>query len=181
MIENMTEKTPENMNKNWYLLYCKSREEDRAQANLANQGVESFFPTIQKEKILHKKKVIVDEALFPSYLFILIDPEDAVFPRIRSTRGVFDFVRSAGKVVIAPSALLDEMKALSVKLHQADTTPEKLFKEGDYVEIQSGSFKGIKAIYTCNDGAERSMLLLNVLNKEQKLSFENTDLKKIEK
>ena len=168
----------ESATKNWYLLYCKSREEDRAQANLANQGIESFFPTIQREKILRKKKIVVDEALFPSYLFIHIDPEDPVFPRIRSTRGVFDFVRTLGKAVTVSTALIEQLRTLSTELHQQNIQPEKLFKTGDKVEIKSGSFKGIQAIFSCDDGTERSMLLLDVLNKEQKLSFGNTDFQK---
>lgn len=174
----MTKNIAVNTNKSWYLLYCKSREEDRAQANLANQGVESFFPTIQREKILRKKKIVVDEALFPSYLFVYIDPENPVFPRIRSTRGVFDFVRTLGKPVTVPSLLIEQLRTLSTELHQQNIQPEKLFKSGDKVEIKSGSFKGIQAIFSCNDGTERSILLLNILNKEQELSFGNTDFQK---
>lgn len=178
MTEEINDDIKEYTNKNWYLLYCKSREEGRAQTNLENQGVESFFPTIQIEKILRKQKIVVDEALFPSYLFVYIDPEHPVFPRIRSTRGVFDFVRFGGKVTTVPNLLVDQLKNLSKELHQAGVTPKKLFEKGDKIEIKSGPFKGIKAIYSCHDGLERSILLLNILNKEQKLPFDNANIKK---
>ena len=178
MTEEINDDTKEYTNKNWYLLYCKSREEGRAQTNLENQGVESFFPTIQIEKILRKQKVVVDEALFPSYLFVYIDPEDPVFPRIRSTRGVFDFVRFNKKISIVSKELVNQLKSLSKDLHQVGVAPKKLFKKGDKIEIKSGPFKGIEAIYACHDGLERSILLLNVLNKEQKLPFDNTNIKK---
>ena len=31
------------MSKQWFVVYCKSREELRAQQNLENQGIPSFF------------------------------------------------------------------------------------------------------------------------------------------
>lgn len=46
----------------------------------------------------------------------------------------------------------------------------KLLSEGDSVIITEGAFEGLKAIFTEPDGEARSMLLLNLLNKEVKQS-----------
>ena len=57
---------------------------------------------------------------------------------------------------------------------------KSLLKKGDKVEILSGSFQGLTAIFEAQDGLERSMLLLKVLNQENKISFSNKDIKKLE-
>lgn len=53
---------------------------------------------------------------------------------------------------------------------------ELLFKNGDKVNIVSDPFKGATTIFSSNDGLERSMLLLNVLNQENKISFRNKEI-----
>ncbi|MCP5077874.1 MAG: transcription/translation regulatory transformer protein RfaH [Psychromonas sp.] len=167
------------MNKQWFIVYCKSREENRALENLHNQGINSFFPKIKNEKIYRGKKTVSEEALFPSYLFIHIDQEDSRFSRVRSTRGINDFIRFGGKITTVPTLLIEQLKKLCYVLNDFDADKKSLFKEGDKIEVMQGAFKGATAIFASDDGLERSMLLLKVLNQEKSISFCNKEIKKI--
>jgi transcriptional antiterminator RfaH len=168
------------MSKQWFVVYCKNREELRAQQNLQNQGIHSFFPKIRREKMLRGKKTIVEEALFPSYLFVLIDDQDSHFTRIRSTRGINDFVRFGNKLACVPEKLIKQLEAACYSINNLDVDTSSQLKSGDKVEILNGSFQGLTAIFKKQDGLERSMLLLKVLNQENEISFSNKDIKKLE-
>ncbi len=62
--------------------------------HLENQSVECFYPEVCVEKILRGKRQMVQEPLFPSYMFVRFDFENGPsFTTVRSTRGVVDFVR----------------------------------------------------------------------------------------
>ena len=167
------------MNKQWFVVYCKSREESRAYQHLLNQGVISFFPKMKKQKLVRGKKTTSEEALFPSYLFINIDQHDNCFTRIRSTRGINDFVRFGGQIATVSDALIEHLKTLCHVLNDIEVDTNSLLKSGDAVEILKGSFKGATAIFTCEDGLSRSMLMLNILNQQQHISFCNTEMQKI--
>ena len=169
------------MNKQWFVVYCKSREESRACQHLQNQGIVSFFPKIKKNKIIRGKKSIVEEALFPSYLFINIDILDANFSSIRWTRGINDFIRFGGQIATVRDDIIDQLKKICYVLNDLDVDedPKSLLKDGDKVEIIEGAFKGATAIFSCEDGLERSMLLLKVLNQEKSISFCNKTIQKV--
>lgn len=49
----------------------------------------------------------------------------------------------------------------------------------DSVVITEGAFEGLQAIFAEPDGEARSMLLLNLLNKEVLQSVKNTDFRKV--
>lgn len=169
----------EQMNKQWYVVYCKSREESRACQHLQNQGITSFFPKIKKQKMLRGKKTVSEEPLFPNYIFVNIDHLDANFPRIRSTRGINDFIRFGGQITTVLNDLIEQLKKLCHVLNDIDMDTKSLFKNGDKVEVIQGAFKGSTAIFASEDGLERSMLLLKVLNQEQTISFSNKEIQKV--
>lgn len=50
---------------------------------------------------------------------------------------------------------------------------------GDEVLITDGIFTGLQAIYTEPDGEARSMLLLNLLNKQVRQSIDNRQFQKM--
>ncbi len=168
------------MSKQWFVVYCKSREEVRAQQNLQNQGIHSFFPKIRKQKIIRGKKTDVEEALFPSYLFVFIDQEDSNFPCIRSTRGINSFVRFGNKIACVSEKLIKQLEDACHSINDLEIDTKSLLKNGDKVEILNGSFQGLTAIFEEQDGLNRSMLLLKVLNQENKISFCNKEIKKLE-
>jgi transcriptional antiterminator RfaH len=123
---------------------------------------------------------VVEEALFPSYLFIFIDQENSNFPKIRSTRGINDFVKFGNKVVNVSETLIKQLEDLCYSNNDLIVESKPHLKNGDKVEILSGSFQGLTAIFKEQHGLERSMLLLKLLNQEITISFSNNDIKKLE-
>ena len=94
----------------WFLLQTKSRQEARAVENLGRQGVDSFCPMVRIEKVSRGTRVIKEEALFPSYLFVNFNQSKVSATTVRSTRGVSHFVTSAGSPVMVPDTLIEQLQ-----------------------------------------------------------------------
>ena len=158
----------------WYLLYCKRGQLQRAQEHLERQAVNCLTPMITLEKIVRGKRTSVSEPLFPNYLFVEFDPEVIHTTTINATRGVSHFVRFGARPATVPSSVIHQ---LSIYQPEDITDPETPYP-GDCVVITEGAFVGLKAIFAEPDGEARSMLLLNLLNKQVKQSVKNTDFRK---
>lgn len=149
-----------NDNRHWYLIQTKPRQESRAEENLRRQHFECYRP--------HKPRDVdggkPGEALFPGYLFIRLDRKlDNWYP-IRSTRGVARVVSFGGE----PTAVRDELiEQLRQRVGTTAETPE--FQPGEPVKLNGGGFNDLEAIFVSADGQKRSVILLNLLQREQKV------------
>ncbi|MBS0849895.1 transcription/translation regulatory transformer protein RfaH [Citrobacter sp. JGM124] len=161
--------------KSWYLLYCKRGQLLRAKEHLERQTVTCLTPFISIEKVVQGKRSVVSEPLFPNYMFVAFDPESIHTTTINATRGVSHFVRFGTQPATVPEAVIEELMQAE---HDTIIDPETPCP-GDTVMITEGSFEGIQAIFAETDGETRSMLLLNLLNKQIKQSIKNTDFRKL--
>lgn len=163
--------------KDWYLLYCKRSEQERAVINLDRQGVECYYPQVTVQKIVRGKRVEVSEPLFPSYMFVYFDPENISYTTIRSTRGVADFIRQGARPqVVQPDLIYGLMMNEDCEEHQSKLS--SLPRPGESLKLKQGQFKGIEAIYQEPDGEKRSFMLINLLGKPVKVSVQNEDIVK---
>ncbi|PWW02638.1 transcription/translation regulatory transformer protein RfaH [Mangrovibacter plantisponsor] len=160
----------------WYLLYCKRGQVQRAQEHLERQSVNCVTPMITLEKIVRGKRTAVQEPLFPNYLFVEFDPERIHTTTVNSTRGVSHFVRFGTQPAIVPDDVINQL--LCYQPGSDITDPETPYP-GDQVVITDGTFEGLDAIFTEPDGETRSILLLNLLNKQVLRSVKNTEFRKI--
>ncbi|WP_157826675.1 transcription/translation regulatory transformer protein RfaH [Colwellia sp. 12G3] len=168
------------MRTSWYLLTTKPKNEQRAVENLTAQKIEVYFPKVKQLKKRQGKKLIGEEALFPNYLFVKLDTEKDNFNAIRSTRGVSNFVRFGLNYGKVSNEFINELS--SDLNNQAERTNLKTLiniNKGDELVILDGPLAGLKGVYQCKDGLERSILLLNILGKENKVVIENDDFDKI--
>jgi len=158
--------------KDWYLLYCKSREEERAIEHLQNQGIESFYPTKAVKKIRKGIASVKHEPLFPNYLFVSLNPETANFNAVRSTRGVASFVRFGAIYSIVADDVIQLMRQ---ELNKVNCTVDdtQCPKEGDVVVINDGVYSGLEAIFKASDGFERSVLLIKLIEQQASLTMDN--------
>ncbi|XTZ38393.1 transcription/translation regulatory transformer protein RfaH [Salmonella enterica] len=160
--------------RSWYLLYCKRGQLQRAQEHLERQAVSCLTPMIALEKIVRGKRTTVNEPLFPNYLFVEFDPEVIHTTTINATRGVSHFVRFGKHPASVPPSVIHQ---LSIYQPEGITDPDTPYP-GDDVIITEGALEGLKAIFKEADGEARSVLLLNLLNKQVVQSVKNTDFRK---
>lgn len=150
-------------NPRWYLLQTKPRQDSRAEEHLRRQHFECYRPL--KPPAAGQGKA--QEALFPGYLFIRLDPQRDNWYPIRSTRGVARVVAFGGGPVPVRDELIEQLRQ---RLATEDSQSEPLaFKPGDRVQLNGGSFQDLEAIFVCRDGETRAVILLNLLQREQKV------------
>ncbi|WP_251360164.1 transcription/translation regulatory transformer protein RfaH [Kangiella sp. TOML190] len=163
----------------WYLIQAKPKQQAKAKEHLDNQGIENFYPTIEIEKIIRGKRQKVLEPLFANYIFVRLDDEAIGWSKIRSTRGVRDFVRFGSQVAKVPEPLIESIKQ-DVSSLTAESIESNVPKVGEKVKITDGVFKDLEGIYKAKNGEERSIILLTVLNKVTELEILNTQVAKLE-
>jgi transcriptional antiterminator RfaH len=159
----------------WYLIHCKPREDERAREHLERQEYRCYLPTFAAERVRGGRKAVVQEPLFPRYLFIHLDEvKDNWYP-IRSTRGVSNIVCCNGQPIPVRDQVIDGIRNRLAAC--ADREP--YLKPGERVEIAEGPFARLEAIFLASDGDERVVLLLNILQQDQRLSFPVGSVRKV--
>ncbi len=156
----------------WYLVQCKANQDERAEINLVNQGYTCFRPTHRRERVLQGRRRIVRESLFPGYLFIQLGSGESWAP-LRSTRGVLRIVSFGGK----PLPVGDDLIARLYK-HDSGAPVEARFACGERVRINEGPFVDVEAIFLAMEGEQRVLLLMTLLQREQRISVPLVDISK---
>lgn len=147
----------------WYLVQCKSRQDERAQEHLMRQGYYCYRPELSCECIVRGRRQIKVQSLFPGYLFIAL-ADDANWTPLRSTRGITRVVGFGGIPMKVDARLIIQLQ------QRAGQAPKPLLQQGDSVRITEGSFAELDAIFMAMDGDERVILLLNLLNRKEQVS-----------
>ena len=148
----------------WYVIQHKPGQGDRAVQNLRNQNFDCFYPKILVEKVRSGKRTRRLEPLFSGYLFINLHNEDQDLSIMRSTRGVLRLVGFGNSPATVDQAVIDD---INVRLEHVTT--QGGLKSGQAVELDDGPFKGLNAIFQCYDGDERAVVLINFMQKHQRL------------
>ncbi len=155
----------------WHLIYTKPRQEKRAALNLIQQGFEVFFPMMSKEVLRQNSLDKVEEPLFKRYLFVRFDEKSSPWHVIKNTLGVSDLVRFGNVLATIPDEMIDVFKTFELPTSE-------MFIKGQVLKVTDGPFKDLEVIYQLKDGNQRAIVLIEMLNKTQKIAIDLKDLKK---
>ncbi|PHN33293.1 transcription/translation regulatory transformer protein RfaH [Pseudomonas sp. ICMP 561] len=159
----------------WYLIQTKPRQEARAEEHLQRQNFECYRPFKPGDTKKRSARPMNQEELFPGYLFIRMDQiHDNWYP-IRSTRGVARIVTFGGHPVPVQDELIEQ-----IRLRLSTPAPKAEFRYGEHVLIKAGELCDIEAIFLACDGTERAVILLNLLQREQKVVLPMSSLLRME-
>lgn len=163
---------------NWYLIHTKPRQEKCALLNLEQQGYECYLPILPSEKLRQGLLTVVDEPLFPRYLFIRLDKGESAksWSPIRSTKGVSRLVSFGVEPAKVDGRLVEMLRAQENTIQEQ---PQRLFTPGERVMVTGGAFAGVEAIYQMRDGESRVMVLIELLSKPVRMSVVPASLRKV--
>ncbi|MGB5324265.1 MAG: transcription/translation regulatory transformer protein RfaH [Pseudomonadales bacterium] len=162
--------------RHWYTIHTKPRQETCAAEHLRRQAFEVYLPCIKQSHRYRGQWREKTESLFPRYLFIRLDLGlDNIAP-IRSTYGVSTLVSFCGQPATVPDPFIYALTRSSDPETGLIYPKKDLFEAGTEVTIMDGPLQGLKAIFKVNDGEQRSIILLELLGKIQKISIDRDHL-----
>jgi len=136
-----------NLGRNWYVIHTYSGYEDAVARNL-KQRIEALgmqdkifnvlVPKEKKIKIKNGKRVVVEEKIYPGYVFVDMVVTDDSWYVVRNTPMVTGFI-GAGTT---PRPVQDEeIKEILRKIVEEEPKYKVEFSVGDLVKIMDGPFK----------------------------------------
>lgn len=157
----------------WYVVYSKPKQENLAVLNLNNQNFETFNPGLRSKKRRSAGLCVVEEPLFPRYLFVNLEEGRHDFSKIRSTRGCVDFVRFSGQPKPVDDAFVDSLRQSLGQDNFLDLTPNytKKFAVGQKVQVLEGAFSGFISEISALKSEDRVLVLLDVLGSRRKVEL----------
>jgi transcriptional antiterminator RfaH len=159
------------MARTWYLIQSKPRNEARALENLMRQGYETYLPLIEVERLQRGKLLRKMEPLFSRYLFLHLEEGNDNWGPIRSTLGVAGMVRFGQAYAAVPDPVIEVIRERTQEIR------ERLFATGDAVQVVSGPLVGLEGVFEISDGEQRSFVLLEFMQKQQRVSVSTADLR----
>ena len=160
----------------WWVVQTKPQGEALAIEHLHEQKLTTYCPMYQKETLRGRQVKVTTTPLFERYVFVLADQAaQQTVHTIRSTRGVSKLIKVGEQPTLIKASIIEAIKALEnghlnkVKQH---------FTSNDKVVISQGIYKGLEAIYQMDDGLERAVVMLNLLQRDTQLTLNKTQLKK---
>lgn len=150
----------------WYAVFCRPGQDQRAEIHFLNQGFETFRPKIRFTR--RRNGTLRDrvDSLFPRYLFLRLEDLTQDWAPIRSTRGAVGLVRLGDQVPVVPEDLIESLKGRTDEQGIVDLSAGVDFKPGETVEIMEGPLAGFRGLFQARNGEERVVVLLNLMQGE---------------
>jgi transcriptional antiterminator RfaH len=150
----------------WYVAQTLPRKEELARQNLSRQRFAAFLPRYKATRHHARRRYDVMAPLFPGYLFVRFDPDEAPWRSINGTIGVLRLVgpRQARPLAM-PASAVDNIMArcrdgVMISLIEC-------LEPGAVVRVMSGPFADRLVRIEALDGQERVRVLLNILGADQ--------------
>lgn len=166
------------MDKNWYLVYTKPRQERVARTHLLRQGYEAYLPLIRELRRRQGRRLPIVGPMFPRYLFVRLDTRTDNWAPIRSTVGVVSLVRFGGE----PARVPDDLIALLQEREDGEglqILPPETFRAGTRVRVTAGALAGYEGIFLASSGRQRVVILLDLLGRHTRAVVSRRDLEPV--
>jgi transcription antitermination factor NusG len=158
----------------WFVLHTRSRQEKALQADLTALDVQCYLPLVQQVRYYGKRKFLVEEPLFPGYVFLRGTRENA-FSADRTKR-------VANILTVKDQVRIDwELRNLALALGQGlRLDPYPYLKVGYRAEVRSGPFRGLQGLIERRTGADRLVLTVDMLGRALSLEMHGALLEPLE-
>lgn len=150
----------------WFLVQTKPAAEKSALENLERQGYRVYHPRLLERVLRRGRWLDRIVSLFPRYVFVQVDVVCQSIAPIRSTIGIANIVRFGSEPTVVPDGIVDALMRKADPesgLHRLKERPP--LERGARVSILAGVFEGLEGIFEREGGAERAVVLIELLGR----------------
>jgi len=160
----------------WYCLQAKPRREQNLALHLQQRyDLEAFCPMLRRKRKIRNKRRVVQEALFPRYLFCRFDLAQH-FRAARYAPDAIGLVSRGDMPISVPDEVIADLRSWAGP-DAAPLEADPGLRPGDTVTVSEGPFQGLEAtVLQSLDKNERVALLLTFMNTVTRLHIDRAQL-----
>jgi len=161
---------------NWYAAYTCGRHEKSVARQLEERSIDCFLPLYRSWHRWADRRKQVELALFPSYVFVHIDPRDRM--RVLQLPGVVRLVTFNGNPAVLPET---EIECLRNGLEQGIyAQPHPYLRVGRRVRVIRGPLAGVHGILARKKDKLRFVISIDVLMRSVAVELNAEDIEAAE-
>ncbi|MHC4416208.1 MAG: transcription termination/antitermination protein NusG [Planctomycetota bacterium] len=158
----------------WHALHTRARQEKALAQTLAAANVEHYLPLLNRTRYRGRRKRVVREPLFASYLF-LHGPTEATYLAV-ATKRVANVITVADQ-----DRFTRELEQIRRALDNgADLSPYRYLRIGRRVRVTAGSFCGIEGMIEEWSKPDRLVLQIDALGRATSLEIDASLLEPVD-
>jgi transcriptional antiterminator RfaH len=164
--------------RNWYAVYTKPREEERAESNLRAWGMKTFMPRIKEQRGGNSTSKGTVKYLFPRYLFAHFNSNSGELHKVIYTRGVCNVVRFGDIPCPIDDFIIETI--MSQVGREGFITIDDSIRRGDQVRITDGPFRELVGTVDSEmSDHDRLVVLLSSVSYQGRIMIERALVRKI--
>ena len=155
----------------WEVIHTKPRCEKKLAEYARRSGITYYLPQMDSKRVYQRRIVNFTKPMFPSYLFVVLDP------RQRQTLLISGYTVSFIRVS-RQDQLLQELKNLKLSRSPEIELENTLWlSEGLQVEITSGALKGVTGVVESHARLDEVRLQVQILRQAVLVKIDPRDVK----
>jgi transcription antitermination factor NusG len=158
----------------WHVLHTRARQEKAVARALTAAAIEHYLPLVKHIRYRGRRKRLVQEPLFASYLF-LRGPNEAAYFAV-STKRIANVIKVADQ-----QRFVGELEQIRRALHNgADLGPSRYLEVGRRVRVTAGPFRDIEGMIEDRARPDRLVLQIAALGRATSLEIDAGLLEPVE-
>jgi transcription antitermination factor NusG len=159
----------------WFAAYTYPRHEKKVAEYLVWAGIESFLPLYTEAHTWKNGlRVMVEKPLFPSYIFVRVEPFDTT--KVLRTPSIASLVTVAGVPAPLPTA---EIESLRAGISRLLLEPHPYLKQGDRVRVKSGPFADLEGVLVLHKNRWRVVICIDLLMQAVSVEIDSSALERL--
>jgi len=150
------------LQKQWLVVYTRSRAEKKVELELQIKEIESFLPMQKKLRQWKDRKKWVEMPLMSGYCFVHITRKE--YDLVLQTNNVVCYVRFEGKAAVVPDRQIDALKQMLKQYDFEVNVTTENFARGTKVEVIDGPMIGLRGELIKARGKNKFIIRFNQIN-----------------
>ena len=147
----------------WYVIYTKPRHEKKVYTRLTENQITSFLPTKKSLRVWHDRKKIVDEPLFPSYVFIYLNNLQCYYEGM-DAEGALYYVRTGKEIAMVNESIVNNIRLVSHQGNEVEICDNR-FEPGRRLVISQGPLTGLSCEVVESSGKSKLLVRVEILQR----------------
>lgn len=161
----------------WFAVHTRSKCERKVATQLGERQINCFLPTVKEVRLWSDRRKVVDQPLFPGYVFVQIPADDRTRVTVLRTNGVASFVGIQGQGIPIPDVEIENIQVLLSS--KVPFEPYPFLRVGQKVRIRGGYLDGVEGVLAAKNSDASVVISVDLIQRSLAVRVSGFDLEPV--